>query len=113
MAAGELRERIAFDEREQMTDDVGNSVGSWVERFVTAARVRPLKGGETVMADRLQGRQPVVITIRYFQEAATVTPAWRARDVRTGRIYNITAAANMDEHRRYLDLLATAGEADG
>ncbi|MFC7399586.1 phage head closure protein [Chelatococcus sp. GCM10030263] len=113
MAAGDLRERFAFDEREETTDDVGNTVGSWVERFVTAARVRPLKGGEAVMADRLQGRQPVVITIRYFQAAAAVTPAWRARDARSGRLYNITAVANMDEHRRYLDLLATTGEADG
>ncbi|MBS7698769.1 MULTISPECIES: phage head closure protein [unclassified Chelatococcus] len=114
MSAGELRERVAFDTRGTVEDDVGNTVDdSWNEAFVIAARIMPLKGGESVMADRLQGVQPVIIRVRYSAAAADITPAWRARNARTGTVYNITSAANMDERRKYLDILATAGGADG
>lgn len=112
MPAGELRERVAFDARLEIEDGYGNEEGDFAERIAgVAARIQPLKGGERVLADRLTGVQPFVIRVRYSAMAAAIDPGWRARNLRTGDVYAITAAANMDETRRYLDILATRGEA--
>jgi SPP1 family predicted phage head-tail adaptor len=111
MSAGELRDLVAFERRDELDDGYGNVDGAWVEQFRTAARIQPLKGGEAVQAARLAGTQPVVIRVRYCAAARSVAPAWRARDVRSGTIYNLRSAANMDEHRRYIDFLADAGVA--
>jgi len=111
MSAGELRERVAFERREDVDDGYGNVNGQWVEQFVTAARIQPLKGGEAVQADRLAGKQPVIIRVRYAEATNAVDTSWRARNTRTGTVYNLRSAANMDEHRRYIDFLAEAGVA--
>lgn len=112
MPAGELRERVAFGVRQTIDDGYGNPVsGDFLEQFTTAARIQPLKGGERVMADRLSGVQPCVIRVRYSLRAMEIAPGWQARDVRKGTVFNITGAANMDEKRKYIDILATAGEA--
>lgn len=105
---------MAFDAREETDDDAGNYVGEWRERIApVAARIQPLKGGEQVIAARLTGVQPVVIRIRYSVATAAIDTSWRARNARTGAVYNIRSIANMDERRAYLDLLCEAGVADG
>jgi len=112
MPAGQLRERVAFDLRTTVDDGYGNPVtGPFVEQFVAPARIMPLRGGEAVMADRLTGRQPVIITVRYSDAAMQIHPGWQARDVRKGTVFNVTGAANMDEKKIYIDVLAVAGEA--
>lgn len=112
IGAGKLRARIAFDHRVEVDDGAGNTVGDWAEQLEVSARVRPLKGGDGVQAARLAGEQPVVITVRMSRQAREIGPDWRARDVRTGTVYAITApAANMDERGEYLDVLAVAGRA--
>ena len=113
MTAGKLRERVAFEKRDPIDDGYGNEQsGEWAEQFEVWGRVLPLKGSEAVMADRLSGRQPVVVQVRYSDTTAAVEPGWRAR-VKTGpmigKLLNITGAANMDERTRYLDILAVAG----
>lgn len=112
IGAGELRERVAFDQRVELDDGYGNTVGNFVEQFAVSARVRPLKGSEAVQAARLAGQQPVVITVRMSRQVRGVGPHWRARNTRTGAVYAITAPpANMDERGAFLDILATVGEA--
>lgn len=113
MSSGTLRHRIAFECRTPAEDGYGNVRGSWTLQFTAWARVTPLKGNETVVAERLQGNQPVVIRVRFSDQAFRIAPDWRARDARTGCTYNITAAANMDEKRRFIDVLAVSGGADG
>lgn len=113
MDAGHLRKRIAFDKRAETDDGYGNPVsGDWQEQFVLSARVRPLKGSEAVLAARLEGRQPVVITVRVSRHSERIDPSWRARDADAGTVYALTAPpANMDEGRAFFDILATTGEA--
>lgn len=112
MTAGKLKEMIAFDRRIKDEDGYGNVEGDWQEQFRTHARVQPIKGGEEVFAGRIAGKQPVIIQIRYSAQAQQITNAWRARDVRTGRTYNITSAADMGENRAFLDVLAISGVGD-
>lgn len=116
MPAGELRELVAFEERSDSDDGYGNiTAGPFVQRFAVPARIKPSIGigSETVQAARLAGQQPVVIRVRLTRDTAKVTPDWRAKNARTGTLYNIKSLANLDEHGAYLDVLAVAGEATG
>ena len=110
--AGVLREIVAFESRGVVDDGYGNEVsGPWIERFRANARIQFIKGKEEVLADRLQGTQPVVIICRYEPQVLTVNSDWQIRDVRSGVIYQIKSQANMDEKRQYIDFLAVAGVA--
>lgn len=110
MSIGELRERLRFEVRPKRLDDsYGNVEGPWQIEFVAYARVLPLKGSEPVIAARLAGVQPAVITVRSSKASREVTPSWRAVDVRTGTIWNIRSSANFDERNRYLTFMAESG----
>jgi head-tail adaptor len=113
MPTGDLRERVAFDLRSGVSDGAGNFEDAWTETVApVAARIRPLKGGESVVAQRLQGSQPVVITVRSSAATRALTTDCRARALRSGKTYNVTAVTP-DERRAYVDLLCVAGGADG
>lgn len=108
--SGQLRERMTFALRTAGADDgYGNFEAAWADQFTAAARIMPLKGGEDVMANRLAGTQPVIITVRSSSDSRLIAPNWKATDARAGTVYNIRSIANMDEKNGYLDLLATAG----
>jgi len=110
--AGALSEIVAFESRAVIDDGMGNEIsGDWTERFKANARIQPIKGGESVIADRLQGTQPVVIRVRYEPQTLSANTDWRAQDLRSGVIYQIKSLANMDEKRHYIEFLAIAGVA--
>lgn len=112
MPAGELRERVAFERRAVADDGFGNeTAGEFGEAFRVAARIKPARGGETVQAARLAGRQPVVVTVRCSSDTRRVTTDWRVRDVRAGVIYNIRSIVNPDERGAYFDMECEAGVA--
>ena len=111
--AGHLRERFAFDKRSTVTDDgYGNTLGGWVQAFTCAAGLVPLRRGEAVQASRLSGVQPYILQVRASSESRGVTTAWRARNTRTGKTYNIrTVEPSAD--RSMIELLCEEGVADG
>ncbi len=110
MPAGELRERVAFDLIGEASSPGGITAGDWEEQFVTAARIRFLVGSEPVIAQRLQGVQPAVLTVRSFIDTRRVDTSWRARNVRTGEVFNIRSVTP-GEDRAYIDFLCEAGVA--
>ncbi len=83
----------------------------FAEQFVEPARLEPRVGSETVIASRLQGLQPYTMTVRSNERTRTITPAWRARNKRTGVLYAIKAAVNIDERNQWIELLVVQGEA--
>lgn len=90
--AGDLHERVAFDAPFEQTDvygDVQQGFQDAILAYHCSAHFLFLKGGETVQASRLAGRQPVVVTIRNSAKAREITPAWRMRDLRLPDVYNI------------------------
>jgi head-tail adaptor len=115
--AGEMRHRIAFDERQTVDDGMGNEQGAFVQQFVVAARVRAKFGGEAVSAARLTGQQPVVITVRASSQTDRITTDWRARDVRSDpdpaeqTSYNIRSIADPDDSGAWLELFCQTGVA--
>lgn len=77
--------------------------------FEAWARVQPRRGSETVIASRLAGVQPYTITIRWSDIASKITPGWRAVDSNTDETFNLRATANIDEKRRWIEIIAEGG----
>lgn len=101
--SGALRSYIHLQQRDEVDDGYGNMVpgGNFETKFSVYANFRSLLRGsaagvEDVFADRIQGNQPFVVTVRKNPQFNNVTHAWRIADARsddgTGnftRIYNI------------------------
>jgi len=109
--AGQLRDRITFEERRDQADDgFGNVLTAFEEQFTVWARKQYLRGGENVMASRLEGNQPVVITVRRSSDTLRITTDWRARQ--GDDVLNIRSVTPA-ESRDAIDLLCERGVADG
>lgn len=113
MSAGKLRERLHFQRRAEGEDGYGNpQSGEFETVFTDAAELLPLKGSEPVIAARLTGVQPYIVRVYSNGNTRIVGPSWRAVDARNPeRIFNITAAANIDQKNRMIDFMATQGVA--
>ncbi|KAB2771014.1 phage head closure protein [Brucella anthropi] len=109
--ANALRDRVRLEKREEVDDGYGNTYGQWVAQFERDACILPSKGGETVIASRLQEVQPALILVRYDAETATITAAWRLIETRSGTVYNIRTSADMERRGRFITMLCESGVA--
>lgn len=81
MTAGNMTRRFRFQPRSGQKDrfgamktDFGDGIGPvW-------AHMRYLRGGEAVIASRLEGKQPAVVTVRASSQTRQITPEWRMLD---------------------------------
>ena len=110
MNAAKLQELVAFDRPTEAPDEYGGVNRTFSEAFRTAAAFLYLRGGETVQAARLEGRQPVVVTIRQSALARTIGPDWRMRDARRNEVYNIRSIVPSAD-RMYFELTCEKGTA--
>ena len=111
-SAGDLKERVRFERRATGDDGFGNTVpGEWQEQFTRWAMFLMRPGSEAVLGARLEGRQPVTIIVRFDSQTKTITPDWRAVDVRTGKVYAIRAAEDMDRRRQWWSMVCEGGVA--
>lgn len=110
--AGDLKRRVAFDRRSPNPDGYGNTVADWAEQFNVAAGYMHLKGGESVMAARLEGQHMQVIFVRLSSQTLAVTTDWRIRDTRAGTLYNIRDITPTED-RQWLEFLVQSGVASG
>lgn len=112
MAAGGLDQRFRFEKREEADDGYGNTVtGDWLPQFTVWAGRKYLRGGESVIADRLQARQPAILRIRNSSQARQITAEWRAVDDRTGTVFAIRENPTVTDDRAYLEMLVESGVA--
>lgn len=110
MTAGELRERMSFQQRAVQSDGYGNSQGDFETEFTVRAGVTPRFGGETVLAARLAGRAVATIKVRISPDTRQVTTDWRMLDALNGDIWNIRSIVDSDE-RGYIEMLCEKGVA--
>ncbi len=110
MEANDLFERVAFDLRIETDDGMGNTQGDWAEQFQCRAAYRHLRGGESVMAGRLQGKHTQIITVRASSQTREITTEYRVRDTRTGDEFNIRDVTHETE-RQWISLLVEKGVA--
>lgn len=109
MNAGDLTFKVALDAPTQTPNGQGGMLQGWAEQFTCAAHIRFLRGSETVIAARLAGRQPVVMTVRNCAAARAVTVDWRIRDLRSGLEYNVRTAPVPSQDRAWLEITAESG----
>lgn len=83
--AGHLHEHVAFDRRDQVEDGHGNYEDVFIQIFDCHAGFTYLRAGESVIAGRLEGRQPIIVRVRSSSNTRQIEPAWRMRDLRKGQ----------------------------
>jgi hypothetical protein len=114
--AQQLRERVTF----QWRDDSGapGAASEWTDQFTLAARLKPrLTGSEDIVAGRMTGKQPYVMTVRSDRRSRMVDGSWRAFDARKGigpnnrphRLFQILSKADVQEDNRFIDFLVQEG----
>ena len=116
MSAGKLNHRVTLAKREMINpdapNDYGNTVGAWVDQGTVWAGFFFLRGGEAVMAGRLQGRQPVVIRLRATAFSRQVEADWQVTDAHSGAVYAVRSVnPDPEGDRAWVDLIAESGVA--
>lgn len=106
----EMNELVAFDRLDALPDAHGGHTTEWSEVFQTRARYTRLRGGETVIASRLEGGQPTIIRVAAFSDTRAVSTDWRVRDLQTGEKFNLRSKIETDD-RQYFDFAAESGVA--
>lgn len=108
--AGQLRSRIDLQLRILVDDGYGNETSDFVTQATVWAKFYFLRGGEEVMAGRLSGKQPAIITVRQNAATRALTPDWRIV-TKDGQAWNIRAITDPDSKRAWLEILAESGVA--
>ena len=124
MNTGLLTRLVAFDAPVTDPDGHGGRETKWtgeIDQVKAAAHFRYLRGTESVMAARLEGKQPIIVTIPNFSAARGVTSAWRMRDLQdgtfdssdkwTGPLFAIRQAPVPTQDRQWLEILVEGGVA--
>ena len=113
MSAGRKTERVTFEQQQMINPDApadyGNTVSIWVPIFERRAEYIHLRGGETVMAGRLEGRHTQIIRVWSDSQTRELTTDQRAKDARTGDQFDIRDVTH-DPNGRDVDLLCERGE---
>lgn len=114
--SGDLHGLYSFQKRGDGNDGLGGifpGQGPFAEVFKSAGRLVPLTGSETIIAGRLEGRQPYRLTIRSHAAARTIDASWHIVDVRTGKGYYVKSPiSDADMHNQWLDMLVQEGGVD-
>lgn len=110
---GRMTERVRFERRAAASDGLGSREGDWdpnagFERWASFI-MRP--GSEAVTAARLEGRQPLTAVVYLDAYTRRLTPDWRMIELRTGRVFAIRAAEDMQRDGRFLSLVCETGVA--
>lgn len=119
VSRGQMQHRVALDAPADADDGAGGVVHGWVERQVLWAHVLWLRGGETVQAARLEGRQPAVVTLDRTSVSGAADTRWRLRLLNQkppggddpefpGLVFAIRAIVPTD-NRRHLEITCEAG----
>jgi head-tail adaptor len=113
--AGALRYRLTFAERDTVEDEYGNIGLTWIDRFTVSGNITAKVGGEAVDAARLQGRQPVILTVRRSTDTRQVTTDWKATEVESGTEFNIRTSVDpfigTSQHGLWFEMIAETGVA--
>lgn len=114
MQSGELRDRVSFGKLSSADGAGGNfRAGPYEPQFTVWGNIKPLNGGEEVMAGRLTGYRTILVTVRSSSDTRCVTSEWCARNERTNETFDILEAKDPDSKRMWIEVLARSGVAGG
>lgn len=108
------RDLVAFFKRDVViSGDAGGTPGDWVEQFSEPCSIRWLRGTEPVIAQRLQGVNPLVVIIRSSTRARQIDASWQARLPRQDNKVLAIRSVIPDDRDFELEILCEAGVASG
>ena len=113
LGAVDLYYKVDCQKEDDSVDELGNPVpgaGGWQTQFSVRAAYRHLRGGESVIAARLQGQHTQVITVRASAQTRQITTDWRLVDARDGTVFNIRDVT-AETDRQWISLLCERGVA--
>jgi len=102
--AGDLIHSVAFGKRVEQGDEFGNTQGPFAEQFSCRAAYLHLKGGESVLAARLEGKHSQVIRVRFNSNTRQITADWYVKDKRTDMLFAVSDVTP-SENRQFVDVL--------
>jgi hypothetical protein len=112
--AGELRHRIGFFKRQTVDDGYGNTETVFGDDpdFEVFGKVAAKFGGETVLAQRLQGSQIYTLTVRQNSNTETIDSAWMAKDMNEDTVWAIKSGpVDPDDSGAFYEFLVQTGVA--
>lgn len=110
MGSGDLREKFTIRRATLADDGHGGKIETWADYLTCAAEITFSRGGETVIAARLQAQQPAILRIRTSALARGILPTDKAVNARTGEVFNIREyPREARDSRGYLEFLVQAG----
>lgn len=116
-SASKLRHRLTFQKQTLTDDPYGGSTAAWTDQFEVWGQIIFRTGSETVIAQRLQGQQPVSVIIRYSVTAKLIDASWRIKHVRGDGVTDTYAIKSppvrKDADYGFLTMEAEMGAADG
>jgi SPP1 family predicted phage head-tail adaptor len=103
MKIGRMDQRIEIQDNQSSTQDAhGNPVADWRTVLRCWAAVSPASGGEAMVANQVNGKLPIKITMRPIYAVTT-----RNR-VRVGtRLLDVNSVVDVDSAGRVLELVCT------
>lgn len=112
-AAGKLKTRASFERR--ALDDQADRLGDWTVEFERDGDLIYLRGGEGVLAERLSGRQPAVLTLRDEDCMQSLNTDWRGflTDQPSQTFGVISREPSREKGPRFVDVVIVFGRADG
>jgi SPP1 family predicted phage head-tail adaptor len=117
MDIGKFDKRITLQSRSATLDDYGQQINSWSDVATIWANIKPISGREKLRSMAIESELTHTVAVRYdvrFLPPKTVD-AWRIKYVTPAgeRIFNINAARDMDEARKYIIFDCTEGSEVG
>ncbi|MBL4761713.1 MAG: phage head closure protein [Gammaproteobacteria bacterium] len=106
-----LNRRITFYSPALLDDGVGGAEDGWNEEQTVWSNIHYLRGGESVMAGRLAGKKPVIITVRKSSFSDQILSSWRV--VLGGVDFNVRENPTPSQNCLYYEFLAESGVAVG
>ena len=108
--AAQLKERVSFDPPDPgATDAFGGEADAFAAGMEVRAKFTYLRTGESVMQARLAGRQVLAVLIRANSSTLQISSAYRMRDLRSGKVYNVKGI-EPHQDRMWLEVLVEGGE---
>lgn len=111
ITAQDLYHAVVFEQPVKTKDNHGGIVDGWGNPVQERAHFRFLRGSETVQAARLEGRQPVVVTVRNNPGSQQVESDWRMRDLETSTVYAVRSGPVPTDDRQFLEFTVESGVA--
>ena len=97
--AGELRQRITFQQPVKADDGYGGHVVSWANLVAVWAKVEPISGREFFYAHQISVEVTHRVKVRYL-----ITINESMRIMYGGRILEIESIIDMDERHKFLEI---------